>query len=72
MALSSRTRGPAQSRRRHTAPLPEAPLVGRPARTPPARHRAPPAGGDQRAEVDRLVSLGATPVDIGQGDVDWV
>ncbi|MGW1671571.1 VOC family protein [Streptomyces sp. NPDC002324] len=33
---------------------------------------APPAGGDQRAEVDRLVSLGATPVDIGQGDVDWV
>ncbi|MFD9109307.1 VOC family protein [Streptomyces bottropensis] len=33
---------------------------------------APPVGGDQRAEVDRLVSLGATPVDIGQGDVDWV
>ncbi|EMF53390.1 MULTISPECIES: VOC family protein [Streptomyces] len=33
---------------------------------------APPVGGDQRAEVDRLVSLGATPVDIGQGDVEWV
>jgi predicted enzyme related to lactoylglutathione lyase len=33
---------------------------------------APPAGGDQRAEVDRLVSLGATRIDIGQGDVSWV
>jgi predicted enzyme related to lactoylglutathione lyase len=33
---------------------------------------APPADGDQQAEVERLVSLGATPVDIGQGDVDWV
>jgi catechol 2,3-dioxygenase-like lactoylglutathione lyase family enzyme len=32
---------------------------------------APPAGGDQRAEVDRLVSLGATPTDIGQGEVRW-
>jgi predicted enzyme related to lactoylglutathione lyase len=32
----------------------------------------PPADGDQHAEVDRLVSLGATRVDIGQGDVDWV
>jgi len=31
-----------------------------------------PAHGDQRAEVDRLVSLGATRIDIGQGDVDWV
>jgi len=28
--------------------------------------------GDQRAEVDRLISLGASAVDIGQGDVDWV
>jgi hypothetical protein len=28
---------------------------------------APPAGGDQRAEVDRLVSLGATPVDADAG-----
>jgi predicted enzyme related to lactoylglutathione lyase len=33
---------------------------------------APPAGGDQQAEVDRLVSLGATPIDIGQGEVSWV
>ncbi|MFJ3670548.1 VOC family protein [Streptomyces sp. NPDC090106] len=29
---------------------------------------APPAGGDQRAEVERLVSLGATRLDIGQGE----
>ena len=33
---------------------------------------APPTGGDQHAEVDRLVSLGATRLDIGQGDVSWV
>ena len=33
---------------------------------------ATPAGGDQQAEVDRLVSLGATRIDIGQGAVDWV
>ena len=33
---------------------------------------APPAGGDQAAEVERLLSLGATHVDIGQGDVSWV
>ena len=33
---------------------------------------APPDDGDQRAEVDRLVSLGATRIDIGQGNVDWV
>ena len=26
----------------------------------------------QQSEVDRLVTLGATRVDIGQGDVDWV
>jgi catechol 2,3-dioxygenase-like lactoylglutathione lyase family enzyme len=32
---------------------------------------APPAGGDQQAEVDRLVSLGAAPIDIGQGEVSW-
>ena len=31
-----------------------------------------PVDGDQQAEVDRLVSLGATRVDIGQGSVDWV
>ena len=33
---------------------------------------APPVGGDQQAEVDRLVSLGATRIDIGPGDVSWV
>lgn len=33
---------------------------------------APSAHVDQQAEVDRLVSLGATRIDIGQGDVDWV
>jgi predicted enzyme related to lactoylglutathione lyase len=33
---------------------------------------SPPADGDQQAEVDRLVSLGATRIDIGQGDVSWV
>lgn len=33
---------------------------------------APPLHGDQQAEVDRLVSLGATRIDIGQGEVGWV
>ena len=33
---------------------------------------APPVGGDRRAEVARLSSLGATRVDIGQGDVSRV
>lgn len=33
---------------------------------------APPADVDQRAEVDRLLALGATLADIGQGDVAWV
>lgn len=33
---------------------------------------APPHHVDQRAEVDRLVALGARPIDIGQGDVSWV
>jgi len=33
---------------------------------------APPVNGDQQAEVDRLVSLGATRIDIGQGEVSWV
>jgi hypothetical protein len=31
-----------------------------------------PAGGDQQAEVERLVSLGATHLDIGQGEVGWL
>ncbi len=33
---------------------------------------APPPDGDQQAEVDRLIALGATRVDIGQGDASWV
>jgi predicted enzyme related to lactoylglutathione lyase len=32
---------------------------------------APAPGGDQQAEVDRLLGLGATRADIGQGDVEW-
>jgi predicted enzyme related to lactoylglutathione lyase len=33
---------------------------------------APLAHVDHDAEVERLVSLGATRIDIGQGEVDWV
>ena len=33
---------------------------------------APAVGGDQQAEVDRLVSLGARRVDLGQGGPGWV
>jgi hypothetical protein len=33
---------------------------------------APLSDGDQQAEVDRLLALGASHVDIGQGDVPWV
>jgi predicted enzyme related to lactoylglutathione lyase len=32
----------------------------------------PATDGDQQAEVDRLISLGATRLDIGQGEVDRV
>ena len=32
---------------------------------------APPVALDQRTELDRLITLGATRIDIGQGDVDW-
>ncbi len=32
---------------------------------------SPAAGGDQPAEVERLVSLGARRTDIGQGAADW-
>ena len=50
---------------------------GPPVKPKPGKNRlhfdlAPPADGDQQAEVDRLVSLGATRIDIGQGDVSWV
>ncbi|MEO6652792.1 MAG: VOC family protein [Ilumatobacteraceae bacterium] len=33
---------------------------------------APPRHSDQQAEADRLVELGATRIDIGQGEVSWV
>ncbi len=33
---------------------------------------APTGAGDQRAEVERIVALGARRVDIGQGEVSWV
>ncbi len=33
---------------------------------------APSVDGDQQAEVDRLLALGATVIDIGQGEVSWV
>jgi predicted enzyme related to lactoylglutathione lyase/catechol 2,3-dioxygenase-like lactoylglutathione lyase family enzyme len=33
---------------------------------------APPVDADQQAEVRRLASLGATRIDIGQGEVSWV
>jgi predicted enzyme related to lactoylglutathione lyase len=35
-------------------------------------HIAPPTAAGQAAEVERLVSLGATRIDIGQGDVEWI
>lgn len=33
---------------------------------------APPPGGSVQMEVKRLVGLGASPIDVGQGDVPWV
>jgi len=33
---------------------------------------APPTDGDQDAEVERLIALGARRIDIGQGNVSWV
>jgi hypothetical protein len=31
-----------------------------------------PAGNEQATELERLLGLGAVPVDVGQGDVPWV
>jgi catechol 2,3-dioxygenase-like lactoylglutathione lyase family enzyme len=48
------------------------------ASTDPKRGKTPlhfdlcPTDGDQAAEVARLIALGATRVDIGQGDRSWV
>ena len=33
---------------------------------------APPLHGNQQADVDSLVPLGTTRIDIGQGEVSWV
>jgi predicted enzyme related to lactoylglutathione lyase len=33
---------------------------------------APPVDGEQGVEVERLITLGASRIDIGQGDVSWV
>lgn len=42
-------------------------------RTEPLRFHLDLHGGDRQQEtVDRLVALGARPLDIGQGDVPWV
>jgi predicted enzyme related to lactoylglutathione lyase len=50
---------------------------GPPVRAKTGRNRlhfdvAPPVGGDQQAEVERLVALGATRSEMGQGDVGRV
>lgn len=50
---------------------------GRPLTPKAGKHRlhfdlAPSADGDQQEEVDRLLSLGAARLDIGQGEVSWV
>ncbi|MEU8357160.1 VOC family protein [Nonomuraea sp. NPDC048882] len=50
---------------------------GPPVAAKPGKNRlhfdlVPSAGQDRQAEVDRLVSLGARRVDIGQGEVGWV
>jgi|JI9StandDraft_2_1071091.scaffolds.fasta_scaffold102056_2 predicted enzyme related to lactoylglutathione lyase len=48
------------------------PLMPKPGKNRVHFDIAPPAGGSQDAEVERLLGLGATRLDIGQGDVSWV
>ena len=48
------------------------PLMPKTGKEPAALRRRSPADGDQQAEVDRLVSLGATRLDIGQDEAGWV
>jgi predicted enzyme related to lactoylglutathione lyase/catechol 2,3-dioxygenase-like lactoylglutathione lyase family enzyme len=48
------------------------PLPPKPAKNRLHLDLALPADGDQRAEVERLLALGATRVDLGQGDVGRV
>lgn len=47
-------------------PVPERPSE------PPRLHLDLSGGARQAEEVERLIGLGATPLDIGQGDVPWV
>ena len=47
------------------------PLMPKPTKNRLHVDLAPPPG-DQQAEVDRLIALGATRIDIGQGEVEWV
>ena len=60
----------------HRTAGPRSPGAARPSRPSTGRtgctSTSPRADGDLRAEVDRLVSLGATRIDIGQGEVAWV
>ena len=48
------------------------PLLPKPAKNRLHLHIAPSRGSSQGAEVERLIALGATRIDIGQGHVDWV
>ena len=48
------------------------PVVPKPVKNRLHLDIAPPPGGDQQAEVERLLGLGARRIDIGQGDVSWV
>ena len=48
------------------------PLLEKPRKNRLHLDLAPAGDSDQQAEVDRLVALGASRIDIGQGDVDWV
>lgn len=48
------------------------PQVAEPSSQPPRLHLDLLGGARQGAEVDRLIGLGATHLDIGQGEVPWV
>jgi hypothetical protein len=48
------------------------PLMDKPAKNRLHLHIAPPPGVSVQEQVERLIALGATHADIGQGDVDWV
>jgi predicted enzyme related to lactoylglutathione lyase len=48
------------------------PLMPKPTKNRLHLDVVPSTAGDQQAEVDRLLSLGATRIDIGQGEVGWV